>query len=258
MNFKSSCFFKKSLIEAKIKKIQNVSIRKKKMKICFSLFTNSILKQNRLSALIRSFNFNVSLSTKMSLSSAKEEKIVKRGDYIIWADLEMSGLNIDKDHILEMACLITDKHLNIVAEGPDLVIKQADEVLEGMDEWCQKTHTESGLVASVKSSSIELAKAEDMMLEFVQQYCPAGKCPLAGNSIHMDRLFLNKYMKRFTAHLHHRIIDVSTIKELGFRWFPNEIKARPMKKGNHRALDDIKESVEELKFYRKTIFKNFN
>ena len=182
-------------------------------------------------------------------------QVVKRSDYIVWVDLEMSGLDIDKDHILEMACLITDKNLNIIAEGPEVVIKQPDEVLDGMGEWCQKTHTESGLVQSVKNSTISLKNAEDMMLEFIEKYCPPGKCPLAGNSIHVDRIFLNKYMQRFNTFLHYRIVDVSSVKELCCRWYPTENSEKPYKKGNHRALEDIKASIEELQYYRKAIFK---
>lgn len=141
-------------------------------------------------------------------------------NYIVWVDLEMSGLNIDKDHILEMACLITDKELNIVAEGPELIINQSNECLDSMDEWCKKTHGESGLTQACKDSKITITDAEDIMLDFIRKHTPKGSCPLAGNTIHMDRIFLNKYMKRFLDHLHYRIIDISSIKELSKRWYP--------------------------------------
>ena len=128
-------------------------------------------------------------------------------------------------------------------------------MLDGMDEWCTNTHGKSGLTQAVKDSQISLEMAETIMLEFLQKYVPAKTCPLAGNSVYVDRMFLNKYMKRFNDYLHYRIIDVSTIKELNFRWYA-ENKSLPRKKLNHRALDDIRESIAELKFYRETIFKN--
>ncbi|CAF0835458.1 unnamed protein product [Brachionus calyciflorus] len=188
---------------------------------------------------------------KMSELNQNDLKSKKKN--IVWVDLEMSGLNIDKDHILEMACLITDKDLNIVAEGPEIIINQSDEVLNGMDAWCTKTHGESGLTKACQESKISIQQAENMMLEFIQKHTPKRACPLAGNSIHMDRIFLNKYMKKFLNHLHYRIIDVSTVKELARRWSnDNEFY---VKNNTHRALDDIKESIEELKYYRQKFFK---
>jgi len=153
---------------------------------------------------------SIKASNRMSFENAQ---------HIVWVDLEMSGLNIEKDHILEMACLITDKHLNLVAEGPELVINQSDSVLDGMDDWCKNTHGRSGLNDAVKNSKITLEEAEQKMLEFLQKYIPKNSCPLAGNSVYMDRMFLNKYMKKFNDYLHYRIIDVSTVKELNLRWF---------------------------------------
>ena len=174
---------------------------------------------------------------------------------LVWVDLEMSGLNIDKEHILEMACLITDQDLNVIAEGPELIIHQSDQVLADMDAWCTKTHRESGLTQAVRESKINIAQAEEMMLTFLRQNnIPKGQCPLAGNSVHADRMFLNKYMKNFLNHLHYRIVDVSTIKELTKRWYPNEPGFA--KKNAHRALDDIKESIAELKYYRYRVFKD--
>lgn len=154
-----------------------------------------------------------------------------------------------------MACLITDKDLNVVAEGPEIIIHQSDEVLDGMDEWCTKTHGESGLTKAVRESKIDITQAEEMMVNFLKENnIPKGQCPLAGNSVHADRLFLNKYMKNFLGHLHYRIVDVSSIKELVKRWYPNDNSVF-IKKNSHRALDDIKESIEELKFYRTKYFK---
>jgi oligoribonuclease len=172
---------------------------------------------------------------------------------IVWVDLEMSGLDINKDVILEMACIVTDKDLNIVAESEDLIIKQDDSILNSMDEWCTKTHGSSGLTAAVKNSNISISQAEEQMTKFIQDYVPKGVSPLAGNTIHMDKMFLNKYMPKFVNHLHYRLIDVSTIKELVKRWYPNEKIF--LKKNTHRALDDIRESIDELKFYRASIFK---
>ena len=184
----------------------------------------------------------------------QKARMSENKSHIVWVDLEMSGLDIDKDHIIEMACLITDSNLKIVAEGPEIIINQADHVLDGMDDWCKKHHGESGLTDAVRKSKISIDTAEDLMLEFIQKHVPYKCCPLAGNSIHMDRIFLNKYMKRFLDHLHYRIVDVSSIKDLSNRWYPELNDKKPKKKLSHRALDDIKESIEELKFYRETIF----
>lgn len=188
-------------------------------------------------------------------SRMQKARMAENRSHIVWVDLEMSGLNIDTDHILEMACLITDKDLNIVAEGPELIIHQSNEILDSMDDWCKEHHGESGLTESVKKSEISLVKAEEIMLDFIKKNVPEKCCPLAGNSIHMDRIFLNKYMPKFLQHLHYRIIDVSTIKELSARWYKDDDSTKPVKKFSHRALDDIKESIEELQFYRKSIFK---
>ncbi|XP_029957587.1 small fragment nuclease [Salarias fasciatus] len=174
---------------------------------------------------------------------------------MVWVDLEMTGLDIDKDQIIEMACIITDADLNVVAEGPNLIIKQPDELLDGMSDWCQEHHGQSGLIQAVRDSKISLHQAEYEFLSFVRQHTPPGQCPLAGNSVHADKRFLDKYMPQFMFHLHHRIIDVSTVKELSRRWFPDEYKLAPHKKGSHRALDDILESIKELQYYRAAVFR---
>lgn len=167
----------------------------------------------------------------------------------------MTGLDDTKDHILEAACLVTDENLNIVAEGPSIVIHQPSSILESMNEWCIKTHTESGLVEASRQSKIRLESAENEILDFVRQHTNPGECPLAGNSVGEDKRFLNRYMPKLVSHLHYRIVDVSTIKELCRRWYPETIRQVPTKALTHRALDDIKESIAELKFYRSTIFK---
>ncbi|XP_072281548.1 oligoribonuclease, mitochondrial [Pyxicephalus adspersus] len=174
---------------------------------------------------------------------------------MVWVDLEMTGLDIKKDHIIEMACLITDHELNIIAEGPNLIIKQPDELLDGMSDWCKQHHGKSGLTQAVRDSKISLPQAEYEFLSFIRQNTPPGVCPLAGNSVHVDKVFLNKYMPQFMRHLHYRIVDVSTLKELCRRWYPVEYERAPKKQCSHRALDDITESIKELKFYRENIFK---
>ncbi|CAJ1064468.1 small fragment nuclease%2C partial [Xyrichtys novacula] len=142
-----------------------------------------------------------------SMSSAMSQRMV-------WVDLEMTGLDIEKDQIIEMACIITDSDLNILAEGPNLIIKQPDKLLDEMSEWCQEHHGKSGLTQAVRDSKISLEQAEYEFLSFIRQHTPPGQCPLAGNSVHADKRFLDKYMPQFMYHLHYRIIDVSTIKEL--------------------------------------------
>ncbi|XP_068600844.1 small fragment nuclease [Brachionichthys hirsutus] len=174
---------------------------------------------------------------------------------MVWVDLEMTGLDVDTDRIIEMACVITDPELNVLAEGPSLIIKQPDEVLDGMPEWCQVHHGKSGLTQAVRDSNVTLQQAEYEFLSFVRQHTPPGQCPLAGNSVHADKRFLQKYMPQFVHHLHYRIIDVSTIKELCRWWFPEEYKMVPHKKSSHRALGDIMESIKELQYYKVNVFK---
>ncbi|WP_196157091.1 oligoribonuclease [Reinekea sp. G2M2-21] len=168
---------------------------------------------------------------------------------LIWIDLEMSGLKPETDHILEIATLVTDKDLNILAEGPSLIIHQSDSVLDAMDEWCTTHHGASGLTEKVRQSRISVAEAEQQTLAFVKQWVEAGVSPLCGNSIWQDRRFLIKYMPALDAFCHYRNIDVSTLKELAARWRP-EILSGINKKGSHRALDDIIESIQELAYYR--------
>ncbi len=165
----------------------------------------------------------------------------------------MSGLDPDHCTILEIATIITDAELRIIAEGPDLVIHHDDAVLDAMDEWCTKHHGASGLTAAVKASTLSLADAEAQTLAFVAEHCAPRSSPLCGNTIWQDRRFLVRYMPSLDAHLHYRLVDVSTIKELSRRWYP-DVKAPP-KSESHRALDDIRESIAELAFYRASVFR---
>jgi oligoribonuclease len=172
--------------------------------------------------------------------------------HLVWMDLEMTGLDPDVDTILEMAILITDADLNIVAEGPSIAIHQDEAVLSEMNDWCKTHHGASGLTARVQKSTITMADAEAIALDFVRQYVPERGSPLCGNSIHQDRRFLVRYMPRLEAYMHYRNIDVSTIKELARRWYAGITP--PPKRAAHLALDDIHESIAELAYYRKTVF----
>ena len=176
-------------------------------------------------------------------------------DRLVWMDLEMSGLAVERERILEIAVIVTDGQLEIIAEGPELIVHQSDEVLAAMDAWNTQHHGASGLVDRVRASTIDEAAAEREVLAFVATHVGPRSAPLAGNSIHQDRLFLAKYMPALNEHLHYRNVDVSTLKELVRRWFPVEYGARPTKRGSHRALDDIRESIEELRYYRKSVFR---
>ncbi|XP_043257019.1 probable oligoribonuclease [Colletes gigas] len=173
--------------------------------------------------------------------------------FMVWIDGEYTGLR-DDDKILEIACIITDNDLNVVSEDFNVVINQPDAVLENMEEWCIEHHNKSGLVDDCKSSRISLKEAEEMLLNFIKKYVLEGTCPMAGNTIYWDRLYLMKYMPLVHKYLHHRIIDVSTIKQLVRMWNPKEFENAPKKVFCHRALSDIKESIQELKYYKKNIF----
>ncbi len=176
-------------------------------------------------------------------------------DRLVWVDLEMTGLEVERERILEIATIVTDGELNVLAEGPELVVHQPPAVLDAMNDWNTKHHGESGLTDRSRASKIGEAEAERLTLEFVAAHVPAKSAPLAGNSIHQDRLFLATYMKTLESHLHYRNVDVSTLKELVRRWYPTEYDARPKKKGSHRALDDIRESIDELRYYRSAVFR---
>jgi oligoribonuclease len=173
---------------------------------------------------------------------------------LIWIDLEMTGLDTQNDVIIEIATIVTDAQLNTLAEGPVLAIHQPDEVLAGMDEWNQRTHGNSGLIERVKQSTTSERMAEEATIEFLRAYVPAKASPMCGNSICQDRRFLARCMPELEGFFHYRNLDVSTLKELARRWNPDIIKGL-QKKGAHLALDDIRESIEELQYYRKQLFK---
>ena len=180
---------------------------------------------------------------------------MSEGNNLVWIDLEMTGLDPEKEKIIEMATIVTDSELNLVAEGPVIAIHQPDSLLEAMDEWCTRTHGESGLTQRVKSSQSSERDAELETIEFLKQYVAPGKSPLCGNSIGQDRRFLVKYMPELEAFFHYRNLDVSTIKELARRWRP-DVLAGVQKKGTHLALDDIRDSINELRHYRETFFRS--
>lgn len=174
--------------------------------------------------------------------------------HLIWLDMEMTGLNPDGDRIIEVAMIITDSQLNVVAESPVIAVHQPDSVLDAMDDWNKNTHGKSGLVARVKASTMSEAQAEQQLLDFLQQYVPAGKSPMCGNTICQDRRFMARWMPQLEAYFHYRNLDVSTLKELCKRWRP-EIAKGVVKKGKHEALADILESIEELRYYREHFLK---
>lgn len=176
---------------------------------------------------------------------------------LIWMDLEMTGLDESRHVIVEIATLVTDDDLNIIAEGPNLVIHQPDEVMAEMDDFVTNMHTVSGLLEKIKTSTITEAEAMQQTLDFIKEHSPEpNKIPLCGNSIRTDRTFLAKYMPEIENWLHYRCVDVSTIKELVKRWNPGLEHARPKSEGiTHRAMDDIRDSVAELKFYRDKVFR---
>jgi oligoribonuclease len=173
---------------------------------------------------------------------------------LVWMDMEMSGLDPKTCVVLEIATLITDKDLNLVAQGPALVVHQPQPVLDAMDDWNKKHHGESGLIKEVQNSQTTLAQAEQQTLDFIVQHCKPKSSPLCGNTIYQDRRFLIEYMPKLEDYLHYRLVDVSTVKELVKRWYGPEFQA-PQKKQKHKALDDILETIEELKFYRSKVFK---
>jgi oligoribonuclease len=170
-------------------------------------------------------------------------------------DLEMTGLIPEKDVIVEIATIVTDDQLNVIAEGPDLVIHQSDEVLAAMDKFVVDMHTKSGLLTMIRESTITLEQAGQQTLDFIKAHVPEARTvPLCGNSIGTDRRFLARYLPNIEDHLHYRSVDVSTIKELVKRWYPGSDSVRPFKVGKHRALDDVHESIAELRFYREKVF----
>ncbi len=177
---------------------------------------------------------------------------MRRG-LLVWVDLEFTGLDFDKDRILELASVVTDARLRVVGEGPDVVVHQPARVLSGMDEWNQKHHKASGLLDEVRKSKETVKSAEKKTLSFLLEHCLPHSSPLCGNSVHVDRYFMRKHMPRLESFFHNRNVDVSTVKELVRRWYPDLPGFR--KGESHRAQDDVMESIAELKYYRENVFR---
>ncbi len=178
----------------------------------------------------------------------------KHPDNLIWIDLEMTGLDRENDYIIEIATIVTDSQLNEIVEGPSLAIHQSDEIMAGMDEWCTTQHGKSGLTKRVKETATTEADAEKATIEFLEKYVPAGKSPMCGNSIGQDRAFILRCMPKLGEFFHYRNLDVSTLKELARRWSPDVYNGH-VKDSNHLAMDDIKDSIAELKYYREHFIK---
>lgn len=196
--------------------------------------------------------------TENNTSSSSAGDQTPGGDWsgrMVWIDCEMTGLVPERDVLLEVAALVTDSELNILGEGVQAVIKPEPGALDAMGSFVRRMHTDSGLLDELEDG-LSLEEAEDRVLKYVKAWVPeANAAPLAGNSVHADKAFLRLGMPQLMEHLHYRIIDVSTIKELGRRWHPEQFRGRPEKTGNHRALGDIKDSIDELKYYRQFMFR---
>lgn len=175
---------------------------------------------------------------------------------LVWVDLEMTGLEPEHDAIIEIATIVTDGALERVEEGPDLVVHQPDAILAGMPEVVLRMHDSSGLTVASRDSDLTVEEAEARTLDFVTRHVPQARvAPLAGNSVHADRAFLHRHMPRLDGHLHYRNVDVSTVKELARRWYPEALASAPTKTGGHRAMADLRESIAELRHYRRTVFR---
>jgi oligoribonuclease len=192
--------------------------------------------------------------TPSQAPSAQNGKIVQNEFRLVWLDMEMTGLDPQKERIIEVAVVVTEPDLTVVAEGPVLVIHQADALLDAMDSWNRSTHGKSGLIDKVKASTLTEAQAEIELIAFLSKYVPAGKSPLCGNTVSQDRRFMFNYMPKLEQFFHYRTIDVSTLKELARRWKPELLKGFE-KRSKHEALADIYESIDELKYYRDTFIK---
>lgn len=173
---------------------------------------------------------------------------------LVWLDMEMTGLDPEKDRIIEVAMIVTDSQLNILAQSEVYVIHQPDDIIDHMDKWNTTTHTRTGLISKVKASTWTEAKVEQKLLDFMAQWVPENSTPMCGNSIHQDRRFMVRYMPKLEAYFHYRNLDVSTLKELAKRWNPAILKGL-VKKGAHQALEDITESIEEMRYYREHFLK---
>lgn len=180
--------------------------------------------------------------------------MVLNENHLVWLDMEMTGLDPERERIIEVAVVVTNPQLETVAEGPVLVVHQSDALLDAMDNWNKSTHAKSGLIEKVRASTVSEDDAQAQLLDFLRQYVPAGKSPLCGNTIGQDRRFMVKYMPQLEAFFHYRNLDVSTLKELCRRWKP-EIYKNFTKQSKHEALSDIYDSIEELKYYREHFLK---
>lgn len=176
-------------------------------------------------------------------------------DPLVWVDLEMTGLDPDEHVIVEIAVIITDGALETLVEGPDLIVHATDEQLGRMDDFVTKMHAASGLTEAVRGSTCTVEDAEAQVMAFITEHVEYRAGLLAGNSVHTDRVFLARYMPAIVDHLHYRIVDVSTVKELARRWYPDDLDDAPAKGGAHRALADIKESIDELRWFRDRVFR---
>lgn len=192
------------------------------------------------------------LDYKPSLDSGGPSKPLNKP--MVWVDLEMTGLDIDQCTILSIACVVTSGDLKRVMLGPEIHIHQSDEVLANMNEWSEKAHGESGLTEKCRQSTISMKDAESQVLEFVRRHCVQGRAPLTGNSVHVDKMFIRKYMPELDSFLHFRIIDVSTVNELSRRWVPGKLNFLQPKAKRHTAMSDILESLEELRCYQRHMF----
>ena len=177
-------------------------------------------------------------------------------DALVWIDCEMTGLDPKKDELIEVAAIVTDSELSPVDQGIDVLIKPSQRALDGMSDFVRNMHKTSGLLVDLESAPDDMEAAQQQVLDYIAQYTEPGKALLAGNSVGMDRLFLSEYMPKVIDHLHYRLIDVSSIKELAKRWYPKAFYQAPSKLGGHRALGDIQDSIAELKYYRATVMAN--
>ena len=187
-------------------------------------------------------------------ATATERIKMSNASNLVWLDMEMTGLDPNRERIIEVAMIVTDNDLNILAQSPILVVHQSDALLGAMDDWNTATHTRTGLIERVKASDLNEQQVEAQLLAFMQQYVPEKTSPMCGNSVHQDRRFMQIYMPKLEAYFHYRNLDVSTLKELAKRWRP-EIAKGVVKKGAHQALADIEESIEEMRYYREHFLK---
>lgn len=205
---------------------------------------------------IKFFNVYLKFNPSNTLRNASRRTMCSNNasDHIVWMDMEMTGLDIETDHILEVTCAITNSQLKTVSDTLNIVINVPESVLSNMNSWCKETHEKTKLIQRVRDSKIGLEEAERTLLEYLKKHVPQGKCPLGGNSVYIDRFFLMKHMALVNNYLSYRIIDVSSIKELARRWNPECYKSAPPKLYAHVASLDIQESINELKYYKKFMF----